>query len=740
MNLKNKYIFIIAVIFILIVNFIGLFNVINDKIYADYLTLNRQKDQSTEIIIVEIDDKSIKALGKWPWKRSIINNLVTKVISARPVVIGICLSFTEPEKDTRNDEILYKTIQSFENIVLASKLALYEDDKITLKYPVKSIFPDVTQGHEAFQYSNTGTVISFPAKLKIPAFSLEVMRQYTKAKPFQSNYNLKNLLLSLDNKDDYNSKIVLIDYKRPYNAFKYYSAIDILNDSIPPELIKNKIVLIGLTDKTLTSVFSTPFTGEKTLASTGVQIQAQIIDSLINYRGLQKTPEVFVYLFSLLILVLFLFLTSNKRIIMQGFYFTSTLIAIAIADFILFKTIAIWFPPALLFVFIIITFAISMYLTTSQVDKNLIESFNKLQQSDNIPLIDIPSDIGGRVQNLSALLDVINTDRQTIKAIIDGVDNGILVINNKGYIEWTNGKLMSLFKDSLILNQHIEKIFKEIKFEDICQQIQTQKAIYKKELVIDDLEFLCVINPIKTDKQQFVAIFNNITQFKKMDRLKTDLVRMVSHELKTPLAGINICAENIVDIDNREESIKNAENIIYASELLLETINNFLNLSRLENDMIKLELFPISLIDTMQECIKLHEVIAKNKNINITFKHDNISSFKADKKHLQIVFNNLLSNAIKYSEKDSDVAVSINNEDQMIRISIQDSGIGIPENETKKIFEKFYRSKNNLEGNVKGTGIGLAITKKIVEIHNGSITVNSIVGKGSTFTVMLPIT
>lgn len=717
-------------------NFLGLFNVINEKIFNEYLTFNKKNNQSSEIAVIQIDNNSVKKVGKWPWKRSIFSNLLNNIIPAKPAVIGFYFSFTEPGEDKAKDSKLYQTLKSFPNIVLARKMTTYKDDKISLKVPVKSIFPDILHGHNAFKYSDSGIVKSVPLKLRAPAFSLQVLKLYQQNKT--TNKKLQKLLNKTRNIKDFNNQSILIDYKRLPENFKHYSAIDVLNKEVPPGSFKNKIVLVGITDKNLTSVFSTPFTGEKVLSSSEVQLQAQIIDSLINYRGLQQVSNLVVYSLSLLLLAGFVFLTMKKRIITQGIIFLAFIFCLSGIDFILFKNFALWFPPALAIILILVSYGISLYFTSSNVDNELIKSFNKLQESKKLPVLEVPTDINSRVKNLIKLLEIINSDRETIKGIIDGVNNGIVVFDKNGKITWANIKIMILFADSLFLNQPIGKLFEDINLDEVKNEC-INNCIYKKELIIKEQEFLCVINRVEAEEEQYVAIFNDITEFKKLDRLKTDMVRMVSHELKTPLTGINICAENIVYIEDRQEAIKNAENIINASENLLDIITNFLSLSRLENDLITLNLETVSVSDMIQESIQLHESVHTKKNIDVMLNNNDIPEISADKKQLQIVFNNLISNAIKYSQENSTVTIDLIQEDPFISISVKDSGTGIPEDEQDKIFEKFYRARKHKQSNVQGTGIGLAITKRIVEMHKGQISVKSKPKEGSTFTVLLPI-
>ncbi|MEW5820075.1 MAG: ATP-binding protein, partial [Cyanobacteriota bacterium] len=288
-----------------------------------------------------------------------------------------------------------------------------------------------------------------------------------------------------------------------------------------------------------------------------------------------------------------------------------------------------------------------------------------------------------------------------------------------------------------LLNSNISQSFEGLSIEEINNTILLNNS-FKKELKIIDLEFNCIISKLNPDDNNYVAIFNDITEIKQIDRLKTDMVRMVSHELKNPLASIRICAENILFMKESNISVEHANRILNSTEYLVDTITNFLNLSKLENNLIEINITQTNIIDIINKSIELHSSQTERKNIVIKLEKDEIiPDVLVDDKLILIVMNVLISNAIKYSHNDSEILLKINAEGGKVRLSIIDYGIGIPENDLDRIFEKFYRSINNKMMNIEGTGLGLTIIKRILEIHNSNIIVKSEYGKGSTFTFEL---
>ncbi|MEW5820310.1 MAG: HAMP domain-containing sensor histidine kinase, partial [Cyanobacteriota bacterium] len=168
-------------------------------------------------------------------------------------------------------------------------------------------------------------------------------------------------------------------------------------------------------------------------------------------------------------------------------------------------------------------------------------------------------------------------------------------------------------------------------------------------------------------------------------------------------------------------------------------VNNFLNLSRLENNMVEIKLVKTDICSIINNCIELQTGIASSKNIKIILEKTGPAFVMADPKQLLIVLNNLIGNALKYSFENSEIIITIKTENNMQTISVKDFGLGIPEDEVDLIFEKFFRSRNNKEGNIEGTGLGLSIIKTIIDKHGGNIQVESKENEGSTFSFSLPV-
>lgn len=241
-----------------------------------------------------------------------------------------------------------------------------------------------------------------------------------------------------------------------------------------------------------------------------------------------------------------------------------------------------------------------------------------------------------------------------------------------------------------------------------------------------------------------VAVLHDITREKEISQMKNDFVSHVSHELKTPLASIMAYAEMLVDGEaDDEDTRKDFYGIIQTqAQRLSRLIEDILNISRIESGLVKVAKEPVSLAILIEQQITMIQKYAQEKNIAVTRQTPIIfDQVYADKDMISQVIVNLLSNAVKYTPPGGSVriATEVDEVAGRVRVTVTDTGVGIPEEELGHLFNKFYRVAVNNK-HAKGTGLGLNLVKQIVEkVHNGRVFVTSKVGVGSTFGFELPL-
>lgn len=224
-----------------------------------------------------------------------------------------------------------------------------------------------------------------------------------------------------------------------------------------------------------------------------------------------------------------------------------------------------------------------------------------------------------------------------------------------------------------------------------------------------------------------------------IETLKTDFISNVSHEIKTPIAVIQNYAEYLQkESVSENQRIEFAKAIEESSKRLGNLIANILKLNKLENQQIHLEFLEYDISRQLSECAIQFVEVWEKKNIEFEANIEEKAFIHADESLMELVWNNLLSNAIKFTEEGGLVTLKQTSTKDHIIVSVSDTGCGMSEDTMKHIFERFYQgdSSHSKEGN----GLGLALTLRVLQLHDSSISVNSIQGKGTTFTVTIPIT
>ena len=241
----------------------------------------------------------------------------------------------------------------------------------------------------------------------------------------------------------------------------------------------------------------------------------------------------------------------------------------------------------------------------------------------------------------------------------------------------------------------------------------------------------------------YIISINYMMRQKKIAEVKTDFINNMSHEFKTPLATISVATDSLANdkIATNPEKVKYYSGLIKQENLRMKKqVENVLNMSKLERNEVKLFLKETDVRALIKEITESFGLIVAQRNGTLTqeFNTDRYK-FKIDEFHISNALVNLLDNANKYSPETPEIKVRTRNEGNWYVVEISDKGMGMETDNRTRIFEKFFREETGNIHNVKGQGLGLSYVKKIVELHKGQIIVDSQKGKGSTFTIKLPM-
>jgi signal transduction histidine kinase len=236
--------------------------------------------------------------------------------------------------------------------------------------------------------------------------------------------------------------------------------------------------------------------------------------------------------------------------------------------------------------------------------------------------------------------------------------------------------------------------------------------------------------------------FNTMSdRLKKTEDYKAEMMQQISHELRTPLQAMHaayyMLAEQIAGpINERQRAL--LTNIRDNVDALSAFSNQFLDLTRIEEGMMEFQRQPVDLLSIITPIINNARITAMQKEITIGLAAQTLPPVPADPDKFATVLNNLLNNAVKFTPRGGNITVTLTPCDNGVRVAVKDSGIGIDADDLPKLFTKFFQAKNASKADVKGTGVGLALVKAIVDGHGGKVYASSTLGVGSTFTVELP--
>ncbi|OEU64370.1 MAG: hybrid sensor histidine kinase/response regulator [Desulfobacterales bacterium PC51MH44] len=349
----------------------------------------------------------------------------------------------------------------------------------------------------------------------------------------------------------------------------------------------------------------------------------------------------------------------------------------------------------------------------------------------------------------------LDTEKSRIHTIIENLPNGVIVTNVKGQVVLMNPafrQLLNLDPD-LITGQQIEDHVPDKGFCNLIMEISQGKHIDYDD--IPDYEFapsdekylLAKGQPVLGERKECLgAVVNivDISAMKVLDQLKSEFVAKVSHELRSPLSTIHeqlalVIRDMVGEVSEHDQHI--LARAREKTQGLIALIGDLLDLSRIEEGLICQDPKPIQIEELLENIVDFLKTRADGKGQSLTLEllNDPLPELTADPLALESIFGNLIANAINYTQDGGKIKVEVDMAGINLRVKVTDNGFGIEDKYLDKIFERFYRVKDEKTRYITGTGLGLPIVKGLVDSMVGFINVESTPGKGTTFTVLLPI-
>ncbi|MED5049656.1 ATP-binding protein [Bacillus siamensis] len=348
-------------------------------------------------------------------------------------------------------------------------------------------------------------------------------------------------------------------------------------------------------------------------------------------------------------------------------------------------------------------------------------------------------------RQLNFHINALNQEKEQLSNILSSMADGVITINIDGTILVTNPPaerfLQAWYYEQNMNIKEGDNLPPEAK--ELFQNAVSTEKEQMIEMTLQGRSWVLLMSPLYAEShvRGAVAVLRDMTEERRLDKLREDFIANVSHELRTPISMLQGYSEAIVDdIASTEEEKKEIAQIIYDESLRMgRLVNDLLDLARMESGHTGLRYETVNLHEFLEKISRKFSGVAKEKEVSLT---EDIAVSQPecvfDEDKMEQVFTNLIDNALRHTESGGNVHIAVQTVKDGLKIDIKDSGSGIPEEDLPFIFERFYKADKARTRGRAGTGLGLAIVKNIVEAHGGSIAVHSSIDKGTTFTFYIP--
>lgn len=361
----------------------------------------------------------------------------------------------------------------------------------------------------------------------------------------------------------------------------------------------------------------------------------------------------------------------------------------------------------------------------------------------------LSSTINVLARNLQEITAVREMEQERLKTLIETMGSGLVMVDRQGKISLSNKYFQNEF--GLNADDIIGKFYGELPIPETFAGF-IEKVFMTETPAREQLEYQSGINnraievygaPVIGSHEQWlgiVIVLHDITELKRLEQIRKDFVANVSHELRTPVTSIKGFSETLIDGAYKEEAtLLSFLEIIQTETNRLETlIEELLELSRVEQSGFEVDAQPTDMKAVIEYAFEMVHSRFEEKNMKCETFLDEVY-VSGDANRLVQIMMNLLVNAITYSAAEKTVTVRLSRKGSQAVVEVEDEGIGIEASEISRLFERFYRVDKDRSRNSGGTGLGLSIVKHLVEAHHGKIEVRSIPGRGSVFTIYLPL-
>ena len=346
---------------------------------------------------------------------------------------------------------------------------------------------------------------------------------------------------------------------------------------------------------------------------------------------------------------------------------------------------------------------------------------------------------------LSAEIKALNAERGRIIAVLNTMNDGVIIVDAENSIQLINPAALGMFNitETEALRQPIILVVRQFQLDELltlCHKTnQTQTTIL--EIPARQQYLQATATPLgEALPGNTLLLFQNLTRLRRLETIRQDFISNISHELRTPLASLKALTETLQEgaLEDPPAAKRFLGRMETEVDAITQMVEELLELSRIESGRVPLSLALTPAHEMIAQAVERLITQAERAGLAIEIQcPDSLPKVLADLKRLVQVIVNLLHNAIKFTPPGGQITLSARQQNNLVLLSVQDTGVGIPADDLARIFERFFKSDRARSGG--GTGLGLAIARHLVEAHGGTIWAESIEGRGSTFYFTVPV-
>lgn len=361
----------------------------------------------------------------------------------------------------------------------------------------------------------------------------------------------------------------------------------------------------------------------------------------------------------------------------------------------------------------------------------------KIKSNDELGELSI--NFNNMTKRLKKLFYKVNSQKEQLDTLISEIQEGLVVLDSKGKIKLYNEAFSDLLGQDNLIGKKLTNLINSKYLKNVIQEVVSTETSITREIEVGDRQLLCSTSWIKM-KNEVIILLHDISELNKLETIKKDFVINVSHELRTPLTAMKGFSETLVDELKDDVTKRYAEIINRHTNRLIRIVNDLLLLSELEQTNNSLVFEKIKVKNIIEDVYNLFLQKSNEKNIELIKTVENPDRIiEIDTFRIEQLLVNLIDNAFKYTDKGKISIISKELDNRQVFI-IKDTGLGIPNEDKDRIFERFYTVDKSRSRRVGGTGLGLSIVKHITLLHKGKIEIESKMDHGTKFIITIPFT